>query len=313
MEPGGRRWIIGGTIGREGEPDLPDALAVALTMKYTIAPDAVSATAVLAATNLGAATQQITTNITSPDVPRTVTIKGNVSGITGNVVIHGTNIAGETITDTIALNGTAEVEGIKAFATVTQIDLPAQVHTPTQQVETATAAGTITGSGNATVIVTAAGMTGTPKTISVAVLENDTAADWAAKVRAALNADSAVTALFNVGGSSATISLTRKAPAANDSSLNISLDNGTCTGITTAASSANSTAGIPYDTVSSGIAKKFGIPHIVANAALATIKLFNGSADGGSLAVDADELEKNLYSLDGTPDGAKELVLYYIA
>lgn len=125
------------------------------------------------------------------------------------------------------------------------------------QVETATAVGTITLAGNATVVVTAAGMTGSPKTISVAVALNDTAAQWAAKVRTALAADTAVAALFDVSGTSASIILTRKPTktytigvtsvplyAANDSTLNISLDNGTCTGITTAASSANTTAGV---------------------------------------------------------------------
>lgn len=125
------------------------------------------------------------------------------------------------------------------------------------QVETATAAGTITGSGNATVIVTAAGMTGSPKTISVAVLNGDTAAVWAGKVRTALAADAAVSALFVVDGTTTAIRLTRKPTATytvgtasvplyadNDATLNISLDNGTCTGITTAATSANTTSGI---------------------------------------------------------------------
>lgn len=130
------------------------------------------------------------------------------------------------------------------------------------QVETATAAGTITASGNATVIVTAAGMTGSPKTISVAVLNGDTASVWAGKVRTALAADTAVSALFEVGGTTTAIRLTRKPTAtyavgsasvplyaANDSTLNISLDNGTCTGITTAGTSANTTSG----TLSSGV------------------------------------------------------------
>jgi hypothetical protein len=125
------------------------------------------------------------------------------------------------------------------------------------QVETATAAGTISGSGNASVVVTAAGMTGSPKTISVAVLASDTAATWAGKVRTALAADADVSALFTSGGSTTAISLTRKATStytvngtsvpvypANDATLNISLDNGTCTGITTAATSANTTAGV---------------------------------------------------------------------
>lgn len=125
------------------------------------------------------------------------------------------------------------------------------------QVETGTAAGSITLTGNASVIVTAAGMTGSPKTISVAVTNGDTAATWAGKVRTALASDADVSALFSVGGSTTAISLTRLPTAtftvpggtlnlyaANDATINISLDNGTCTGITTAATSANTTTGV---------------------------------------------------------------------
>lgn len=164
---------------------------------YQITPDAVSAVAVLAATALTDAVQTISTGITHPDYPRTVTVKGNAAGITGDVVITGANAAGETITDTIALNGSTEVEGIKAFKTVTSVQLPVETN-----------AGT--------------------------------------------------------------------------------------------------------DTVSVGIGKKFGMPAIVYNAACLLVKLFNGSADTGTLAVDVDELEKNLFALNGAPDGVKVVDLFFI-
>ena len=99
------------------------------------------------------------------------------------------------------------------------------------------------------------GMTGTPKTINVAVLNGDTAATWAGKVRTALAADADVSAMFTVGGTTTSIVLTRKPLAtytikgtsvpvyeADLASLNISLDNGTCTGITTAATSTDTAA-----------------------------------------------------------------------
>lgn len=111
------------------------------------------------------------------------------------------------------------------------------------QEETATAAGTITGDGNAEVIVTAAGMANSPKTVSVAVLNGDTATVWAGKVRVALAADPDVSAFFSVRGFGTSIQLKTLAPAANDSTMNISLDNDTCTGITTAATSSNTLAG----------------------------------------------------------------------
>jgi hypothetical protein len=281
---------------------------------YQAAPALQTATYVHAAANLGAAAQDVSTVITNPDVPRNVTVKGNVSGISGSVIITGTNIIDEVISETIALNGATEAPGSTAFKSVSNIHLPAQTHTPTKQVETATVAGTITLSGNATVIVTAAGMSGTPKTINVAVLDEDTAAEVAEKIRTALGEDAAVSALFTVSGADEAVVLTKKTYAANDSSLNISIDNGTCTGLTTAATSANTTAGVGYDTVSVGVGTKIGIPHIVDYASLMILALFGGSADtGGSLAVDADEVEKNLYTPAGTLDGTTLLDLYYLA
>jgi hypothetical protein len=197
MIDGGDRWIIGGQLDREGAPVLPTTtLQAQIVQHYHVAPAAISATAIHAAVTLTAAAQDVVPTA-QPDVPRTVTVKGNAAGIAGNVVVTGTNILDETITDTIALNGTTEVEGIKAFKTVTNINLPVKT---------------------------------------------------------------------NASG----------------------------------------------DTVSVGIAKKFGLPHIVANAALVLVKLFNGSADTGTLAVDADEIEKNLFALNGAPDGSKLVDLYYL-
>ena len=283
----------------------------AATVHYEIAPAAVSAAGVAAATALSAAAQDKAAGLTNPDVPRTVTVTGNVSGITGNVVVSGTNINDAAITDTITLNGASTVEGIKAFKTVTNVHLPARTHAPAAQVETATVVGTVTLAGNAKVIVTAAGMTGSPKTYEVAVALNDTASQVAAKIIAVLAADAALTALYAVGGTGATVTLTAVAPAANDATLNIETNNDTCTGLTHEASSANTTAGVAIDKVSVGIAKNFGMPHVIAEAALVQDCLFNGTADGGTMAVSAN-VEQNLYPLQGTPDGTKLLDIYYL-
>ena len=89
--------------------------------KWT-APAAASTTAVHAAVNSNAV---ITTGITNPDKPRNVTIVGAGSGhaATGNVVINGTDIRGNAISETLALNSNTTVAGNKAFATVTSIDM----------------------------------------------------------------------------------------------------------------------------------------------------------------------------------------------
>jgi len=71
-------------------------------------------------------TTVVTTAITNPDVPRVVRIKGNAAGITGNVVVVGTDIQGNSITDTIVAVDDTAVDGVKAFATVTSITVPAR-------------------------------------------------------------------------------------------------------------------------------------------------------------------------------------------
>jgi len=119
----------------------------------------------------------------------------------------------------------------------------------TAQVETATVIGTITGDGNASVVVTAAGMTGSPITVPVAVLNGDTASVVGGKIRTALGLNANIVAYFTISGSGANIILTRRAAAANDGTLNVSIDNDTCTGLTTAATSANTTAGVAPVTI----------------------------------------------------------------
>lgn len=165
-------------------------------------------------------------------------------GTTGTVTIGQgsavTTLAGATnaIVLGIELDSTYDVE----ISCTTLI--PTITGAGVNQVETATAAGTITASGNATVIVTGDDIVGSPLTVSVAVLNADTASAWAQKVRTALGAVSAITSVYTVGGSTTAISLTRIVKRYNDSTLNISLANGTCTGITAAPTSVGTTAGI---------------------------------------------------------------------
>lgn len=71
-------------------------------------------------------TTLVTTAITQPDVPRTVRIKGNAVGITGNVVVTGKDVRGKVITDTIAAADAGAVDGVKAFKEITSILVPAR-------------------------------------------------------------------------------------------------------------------------------------------------------------------------------------------
>jgi len=105
-----------------------DPIDMAFLAHYQASPAAVSTTAVHAAVALGTATQVVTTGITNPDVPRTLTITGNQSGIAGTVTLAGTDAAGGTISDALVLSGTATVEGVRAFRTVSSITLPAKTN-----------------------------------------------------------------------------------------------------------------------------------------------------------------------------------------
>jgi hypothetical protein len=119
---------------------------------------------------------------------------------------------------------------------------------------TATATGSVTTAGNVSVVVTSAGMAGSPKTVSVAVALNDGPTLWAAKVRTALAADTAVGGRFTVSGTTTAITLTRKPTyvvsgdithhvhPATDATLTLTLANGTSTGIS--GTSGTATAGV---------------------------------------------------------------------
>jgi len=201
------------------------------------------------------------------------------TGVTGSVEIGaGNNFI--TLTDiTSAYSVSALVASGNFVIDLTDNDTTGSTAfvAGTQQVETATAAGTVTLAGNATITVTAAGMTGSPKAISVAVALSDTPTLWAAKVRTALAADTAVSALFDVSGSTTAIVLTRKETSlglrfANDSTLNIAIANGTSTGITAAPTSTNTTAGV----VSSGSSITDGDGKDFEGVAIVTLTTLKG-------------------------------------
>lgn len=299
-------------LGQRLQTDASDVFVDAAFLAHIQIPaakaPAASSTGVHAAMNLGAAAQNITTGFTNPAVARNARIVGNVAGITGVVTIYGKNSAGEVISEALTANGTTVVDGAKAFAEFTRVALPIQNHTPVAQVETATAAGTVTKAGNAAVTVTAAGLTGSPKTIAVPVALNDNAAAIATKIRAALAADAAVAAMFTVGGATDAVILTKKLPAANDTTLNIAIDDGTgegaSEGVTTAASSANTTAGVPYDTISIGWGDKLGIPYKLAHNTVQSAYLDNTKeSNAPTVTVSATALESNTIDLDSALAG----------
>lgn len=112
--------------GKAGKAELRGFIA-----HYKQSPAAKATDAVHAAVTDDGTEQEITTNITNPDVPRSITATaggtaGDIKAI--QVTIEGTNVAGETITETLpafTVDTAGTVEGSKAFKTVTKITIPA--------------------------------------------------------------------------------------------------------------------------------------------------------------------------------------------
>jgi hypothetical protein len=207
-------------------------------------PIATDADAILSATNLGAAAQEITAGISDPDYPRCLSVVGNVSGIAGNVVVTGKNYAGEEITETLALNGATPRDGAKAFKNVTGITLPEQTHTPAKQQETINITHGCDQDGTLVFTVTADGMDNSPVSVNVDVTaDDDTVSEVAAKVRAALTANEDIAGFFTVGGTAGAVLLTARDYAADDGTMSIAMVDAPATGVTVG-SSTDTTAGV---------------------------------------------------------------------
>lgn len=144
----------------------------------------------------------------------------------------------------------------------------------TKQVETATAAGTASASGNITVTVTSAIIEGSPIILTVPVNIGDDAGDCAVKIQDAIEANDAIMRRFTLGGASLpNIRLTARRAAANDSTLNIAIANGSPSpGITPAATSANTTAGVA-DTLTGEITLYDAIAAVGVDAQGASVTL----------------------------------------
>jgi hypothetical protein len=101
-----------------------------------------------------------------------------------------------------------------------------------QQIITATIVGSISGSGNASITVTALGMNNSPKNILVPVLIGDSNVVVALKVAESLAIDTDVQSFFLVSNSTNTVILKACTASANDLTMNMASDNGSCTGLT---------------------------------------------------------------------------------
>ena len=143
----------------------------------------------------------------------------------------------------------------------------------TQQIETATVIANITLTGLAKAIITSAYIPTSPVTVAFTCTTGETSSDVAVNLSYALGVDPYVSAQYLVSSSTDTVILTDQISRANDTSLNISLADDTCTGITAAPASANTQAGSGLDN---------------AYATLAEFKTYR-TVRGGTSSTDAND------------------------
>jgi hypothetical protein len=103
---------------------LPGLAETFIRGKYAVvpAPNANGVANALAMPTSGTTT--FTVGLTSPAVARNVSAVGNTATVAGNLIVNGTNSDHQAISETLVLNGTTPVVGIKAFATITSAVVP---------------------------------------------------------------------------------------------------------------------------------------------------------------------------------------------
>jgi hypothetical protein len=271
---------------------------------------------VLAATDLNATAQVVTTGLSSPAVPRNVKVKGNASGINNVVKIYGTNFADEAITEEITPNGETAVAGNLAFKTVTKVDLPVEDHTAAKQ-KTTSAVSAATDAGTATLLVEGGVFGAEGIEVDVVLTAGDVATTTAAAtaIKNALNADDAFAAHFVATSSTANVIMEAKVAAPQDATVDLTVADAGDTGLVIGAIDVDTVSGV-RDRISVGWGRRFGIPYRLAADELVLLKLVDNAAEGtaGEIIADAVDLEKNVYALHSstTIDGTKPIDLYII-
>ena len=111
------------------------------------------------------------------------------------------------------------------------------------QIETLTVLGIVTATGNAIIALSALEISNGYVEILVPVELDDTAEIVATKIEAALFNNAEIQGAYNIAVNGADVIMTQKFSNGNDDTINLSVDNDTCTGLTTVSYSSHTTAG----------------------------------------------------------------------
>ena len=218
--------------------------------------------------------------------PKVLSVKSVTVGQTGDVLITGTNQAGEVQTETIAIDDNGTKNGTKVFATVDGIQLPAARY-QSGKVDVLTAA--ITKAGNITATVTTAG--GANTTAAIALDGTEDEAGVAAKIAAAITNDATIGAIVSGSSDGASVIITALAFAANDAAYDITITDTGGTGATVGAYE-ELVSGIPSGNLTVGVLGSFGIPYALPHDTIIKI-LNNGTATTVAAGSNFDSTDVN--------------------
>lgn len=286
--------------------NLPSERAYLVRQHLTAAQAAAaSVDGILTSTELTTA-RTLTTGFNNPPYARALTYDCNVAGVTGNIVVVGTNINGEACTETKALNGLTVVPGVLAFKTITSIALPAKVHTKTKQSFSKTVTNACT-TKNGAVTLTITSALYTPArviTLAATTTAHDDVTKTAAALVALINADAVTGVHFVAENLAGKITVTAKVEAANDETLAaVYADNADPTGVAMGAD-ADPVAGVLPDLVIIGFGDIIGLQYMSTWANVAYVLLAGVKETSAWTQVcDADELEKNTVDLNSALNG----------
>ncbi len=175
--------------------------------------------------------------------PQAQNISGffDIGGTGANVTFTRKTEAADDGTLVVSVTADSPCAGVSSASENTQAGVAPSAGTA--QKETVTVSGgPVLSNGTIQVTVTATGMTGSPKTVGVAVTTGDSNSTVAGKIATVLNNDLDIGGFFTATTSTANVILTRTAAAADDPSIHVAIV-GNATGINDA-DSTPTTAGV---------------------------------------------------------------------
>ena len=227
------------------------------------------------------------------------TALGLISAITDDYTVGGTGAdvvvtaivpAADDATLNLATSWTASVGTVDD---TTSTNTQAGELTETQQVETATVIGNVTTSGQLTVIVTGALVTGSPLSLQVLTEASDTQDEVATLIRAAMSV-AAITDEYAISGATNAVILTADDAADDDATLNIDYHITTTIGLTDDNTSEDTTGGTATISVTPKIQGKDNINGVyydiltgatITAAGTAVLKVYPGITPSANVAV----------------------------